>query len=115
MATVAALRNAGDKAAHLREQGLHRLSDESILKKAAEERAVVITFDLDFGELLAAAGAAMPSVILFRMRDHRPEFVNLRLFQVLAECREVLHSGAMIIVEDQGYRVRRLPIRPPAD
>jgi predicted nuclease of predicted toxin-antitoxin system len=94
---------------------LHRLSDESILKKAAEERAVVITFDLDFGELLAAAGAVMPSVILFRMRDHRPDFVNSRLFQVLAECREALQSGAMIIVEDQGFRVRRLPIRPPAD
>jgi len=37
--------------------------------------------------------------------------VTPRLFRVIAECAEELVSGAIIIVEDDGYRVRRLPIR----
>jgi hypothetical protein len=37
--------------------------------------------------------------------------VNPRLFRVISDCESELASGAIIIVEDQGYRVRRLPIR----
>lgn len=111
MTTVDALRKAGQEAVHLREEGLHSLRDDQILEKAIKERRVVLTFDLDFGELLAAAGSSAPSVILFRMRNQTPAAVTARLFRVLEACRSELESGAIVIVEDQGFRVRALPFR----
>jgi predicted nuclease of predicted toxin-antitoxin system len=71
---------------------------------------VVLTFDLDFGDLLAAGGNATPSVILFRMRNQTPAAVIPRLFRVLDACRAELERGVIVIVEDERYRLRRLPI-----
>ena len=110
MNTVRALRERGGDVIHLRELGLQRLPDDQILGMARRENRIVLTFDLDFGELLAASGGQTPSVILFRMRNQTPEFVTPRLIEVLAACEDVLTGGAFIVVEDNGYRVRRLPI-----
>ncbi len=109
--TVEALRIADHEAVHLREQDLIRLPDPEIAAKAVREGRVVLTFDLDFGDILAAAGTAAPSVIIFRLRNQTPAAVNPRLFRVISDCERELASGAIIIVEDEGYRVRRLPIR----
>jgi predicted nuclease of predicted toxin-antitoxin system len=38
-------------ATHLRDEGLQTLEDEEIFKKAALERRIILTFDLDFGEI----------------------------------------------------------------
>lgn len=56
MSTVQALRHQGYEAVHLREQKLERLPDPDILEKAKREHRIIITFDLDFGDLLAAGG-----------------------------------------------------------
>ena len=71
----------------------------------------MLTFDLDFGEILALGVLDKPSVILFRLTDERSESVNRRLSTVLSERRAEIESGALILVEDTQYRVRRLPIR----
>jgi hypothetical protein len=52
-----------------------------------------------------------PSVIIFRLGDQTPASVNPRLFRVIDDCAGELASGAIVIVEEQRYRVRRLPIR----
>ena len=111
MTTVDLLRQAGEAVVHLRDEGLHRLPDDKILEKARREQRVVLTFDLDFGDLLAAGGNATPSVILFRMRNQTPAAVTPKLFRVLAACRAELERGAIVIVEDERYRLRRLPIQ----
>jgi predicted nuclease of predicted toxin-antitoxin system len=79
--------------------------------KAVREGRIVLTFDLDFGDILAVSHNEAPSVIIFRLRNQTPAAVNPRLFRVISECEAELASGAIIIVEDEGYRVRRLPIR----
>jgi predicted nuclease of predicted toxin-antitoxin system len=53
--TVEALRATDHDAVHLREEGLIRLPDPEIITKAAGEGRVVLTFDLDFGDILAVA------------------------------------------------------------
>jgi predicted nuclease of predicted toxin-antitoxin system len=111
-ATVLALRAADHDAVHLRDEGLIRLSDVEIAAKAVGESRVVLTFDLDFGDILAFARTEAPSVIIFRMRNQTPAAVNPRLFRVIASCAAELSRGAIVIVEDEGFRVRRLPIRP---
>jgi hypothetical protein len=45
------------------------------------------------------------------LRNQTPAAVNPRLFRVIGDCQEELAGGAIIIAEDEGYRVRRLPIR----
>ena len=67
----------------------------------------MLTFDVDFGDILAVARTEAPSVIIFRLRNQTPAAVNPRLFRVISDCESELASGAIIIVEDQGYRVRR--------
>lgn len=61
---VAALRKQGHDVVHLQEQGLIRLPDAEILVKARAEERIVLTHDLDFGELLAASGGTLPSVVI---------------------------------------------------
>jgi predicted nuclease of predicted toxin-antitoxin system len=111
MATVHALREAGEEVVHLREKNLHTMPDDQILAKAIREQRVILTCDLDFGEILAAGGGSVPSVILFRTRNQTPKAVTPRLFQVLRTYRTALEAGAIVIVEDGGFRLRRLPIQ----
>jgi predicted nuclease of predicted toxin-antitoxin system len=87
------------------------MADPDIVKKARREQRVVLTFDLDFGEIMALSREPLPSVILFRMRNQTPAVVTPRLLQVLQECPRQLEAGAFVTVEDQGYRLRHLPIR----
>jgi predicted nuclease of predicted toxin-antitoxin system len=108
--TVRALRELGHDAVHLREQELQRLPDPEILKKAAAEDRILLTFDLDFGDLLALGIKKSPSVVIFRLHDETPASVNPRLLEVLNDRRTDLERGALIVVEDNRYRMRRLPI-----
>jgi predicted nuclease of predicted toxin-antitoxin system len=103
------LRSFGHEALHLQEEGLGRLSDLMILEKASKEGFVLLTHDLDFGDLLAASGAGLPSVFLFRLRNMHPERVNLHLRQIIPLCENDLREGAMITVTEGGFRVRKLP------
>ncbi len=119
MSTVRALRELGHEIIHLREQNLQRVPDDAILAKAVLEGRVVLTFDLDFGELLATGTQQFPSVIIFRLHKETPSEVTPRLLGVIAERRHELEAGAIITVEETRHRVRRLPLermgeKPPS-
>ncbi len=109
--TAEFLRRNGHDAIHVREVAMQRAPDRQLVDKARDEDRVVLTFDLDFGEILALGVVASPSVVIFRLSDERTNSVNQRLQQVIAEQAEALASGALILVEDTRYRIRRLPIR----
>jgi predicted nuclease of predicted toxin-antitoxin system len=107
---VKSLRERGYDAKHLREEGLQCLPDPLIIEKAKVEGRVILTFDLDFGDLMAASQDDLPSVIIFRLKNTSPPFVLNRLQSVLENCSEDLKVGALAIVSDERYRLRRLPI-----
>jgi len=108
--TVAMLRGLGYDALHLHEQGLDRLQDPLILQKARDEGRILLTHDLDFGELIAASGARLPTIVVFRLRNMRPERVNRYLDGILNQHGEALKQGAIISVTEGQIRVRLLPI-----
>ncbi|MFQ5963833.1 MAG: DUF5615 family PIN-like protein [Candidatus Scalinduaceae bacterium] len=108
--TVSWLREKGHDAIHLREEGLHKITDIEIIEKARKEDRVILTCDLDFGDLMAASGGICPSVIIFRLESEVPENVNKRLMSVLDESFDALEKGAVISVEETRHRVRFLPI-----
>jgi predicted nuclease of predicted toxin-antitoxin system len=104
------LRSSGHDAVHLREEGLQRLPNGEIFQKAIREQRMVLTLDLDFGEIVAGSGGASVSIILFRLRNTRADFLIERLKSVLEQSTEELVEGAVVLVEDGRHRVRRLPI-----
>jgi predicted nuclease of predicted toxin-antitoxin system len=108
--TVAFLKQLGHEATHVRDHGLQRAADNELVERARADGSVLVTFDLDFGDILALGVLNKPSVIIFRLADERADSVNQRLAVVLAERRVDLESGALILVEDTRYRVRKLPI-----
>ena len=59
------LRQRGYDAVHLVEQKLNRMVDGDILQKARQENRIVLTNDLDFGELLAASGETCQASLSF--------------------------------------------------
>lgn len=48
--------------------------------------------------------------MIFRLADETVDSVNRRLASVLAEQAVNLDGGALVLVEDARYRVRKLPI-----
>lgn len=104
------LRQSGYEAIHLRDQGLQRMADADIFAKAQGENRIVVTFDLDFGEIAAATSGKGASVILFRLQNTRTSFVIQRLASILESSSVALENGAVVVVEDSRHRIRQLPI-----
>ena len=109
--TVEFLRQRGHDAVHVRELAMQRAADRVLAEKARVDRRILLTFDLDFGEILALGVVDRPSVVIFRLADERADSVNRRLEAVLSEQSKALEHGALVLVEDARYRVRLLPIR----
>lgn len=59
------LQQHGHDAKYLRDEGLHRMPNGEIFTKAIAEGRVIMTFDLDFGEIVALSREQKASVILF--------------------------------------------------
>ncbi len=109
--TVTFLRSLGHQAKHLHEEGLDRLRDEEILTKARSEHAIVLTSDLDFGDLVIASKAPLPSVIIFRLQPPMSaDKVNRYLARVIQTYAQDLEDGALLSVSEKWIRVRRLPL-----
>ena len=103
------LRSQGHDATHLRNEGLQRLPNGEIFTKAIAESRIIVTFDLDFGEILALAKGRKTGVILFRLRNTRTPHVIQRLSAVLSDCVGPLERGGIVIVEESRHRVREFP------
>ncbi len=79
-------------------------------KKPLPKSRVLLTFDLDFGEILALSGTKSVSVLPFRIADATSSNLIQRLEKVLPDVAESLESGAIVVVEDTRHRVRHLPL-----
>jgi predicted nuclease of predicted toxin-antitoxin system len=108
--TVEWLRSQGYDIVHLRDEGLQRLPDPEILEKARLENRILLTIDLDFAQLLATLQSSLPSVILFRLGNENYDQINDCLSILLTDCMNDLLLGAIISVNNRGFRVRKLPI-----
>jgi len=110
------LNRSGHDAVHASDLHLSTASDEQVLEAARKSSRILISADTDFGVLLARNASESPSVILFRSRVHRAAELQ---FEALQDClptfREVLESGAILVVADNHVRVRRLPFISPRD
>jgi predicted nuclease of predicted toxin-antitoxin system len=87
-----------------------RATDYRILNWAKKNNHVVVTNDLDFGDILASTNAQCPSVIQIRTQDVTPNYILPILLQVFSEYKTHLVNGALVTVDEKRSRVRILPI-----
>lgn len=104
------LRELGFEAAHTAEMGLAEAEDEQILARAAKEDRIIITLDADFHARLAQGKSNKPSVVRIRIEGLRAKPLVELLQGVLDKCRDELELGAMVTVQENRIRVRRLPV-----
>jgi predicted nuclease of predicted toxin-antitoxin system len=105
------LSKAGHDAVHTRDLGLERASDTDLLERARADGRIVASADTDFGTLLAASRADRPSVVLIRRTSDRSADRLLSLLILnLAAVEEALVEGAIVVLDAERVRVRRLPL-----
>lgn len=102
------LRQTGHDARHLREENLHKLPNGEIFKKAVRENRIILTFDLDFGEIVALSKGNRAGVILFRLQNTRADHVIERL-AVLLTGLPPSFANRVVTVEETRYRIREFP------
>jgi predicted nuclease of predicted toxin-antitoxin system len=104
------LESLGYDSTHLSDEGLFRLEDQLIFEKAQKENRIILTVDLDFGYLVAKAGLKLPSVIIFRTSNKKPDSIQSKLKIIMEKVPTELQKGAIISVNDHDFRVTSLPI-----
>jgi predicted nuclease of predicted toxin-antitoxin system len=104
------LNDNGHEAVHWSSVGQANDSDQLIAGWAASNRAVVVTNDMDFGELLVLTNATKPSVIAFRKGRNAAHLHQYLLLRALTVCRSELEAGALIIINQGRQRMRLLPL-----
>jgi predicted nuclease of predicted toxin-antitoxin system len=109
-AVVTHLRAIGHDVIHLRDIGMQRTPDDEIFAMAARDKPTILTFDLDFAKIAAAAGLQWPSLVIFRLSDTRVPQLIERLTRALSAASPDLAAGAIVVVDDARIRVRELPL-----
>ena len=90
--------------------GSIKASDREIMAWAKSKRYIVLTHDLDFGAILAAAGYDSPSVIQLRFQDIAPNKSKDILMEVLRRFQDELERGVLISIDEDKARIRMLPL-----
>lgn len=107
---VSFLSAVGYQAVHWITIGPSDALDDEIMAFARENGFVVLTQDLDFGELLALNGELGPSVVQLRGGDPMPEVSGRDVARAIEKFGDHIEGGALVTVSLSGSRVRTLPI-----
>ena len=108
---AAGLREAGHDAVHVRDLGLAGATDDELFERSANENRVLLSEDTDFGTILALRAERRPSVTPFRrMPDRSAQALLALLLANLDAVSPALDAGAVVVIEPERVRVRRLPI-----
>ena len=108
--TVAEIRGLGNDIQRVTEFLASDATDMEIIELARRKDAVIVTQDLDFSALIAKDGLSLPSVISLRVGDAKPTTISNILISILPLIKKDLEEGAIVSVEEEKFRVRKLPI-----
>ena len=110
--TVAALRVAGHDVVRVGSDVLAPdAADADIVAAAIADARVIVSHDVDFSAIVALSGLDRPSVVLLRLGSASVGLVTELLERALPLVTSDLQAGALVTVDEQQIRVRRLPVR----
>lgn len=111
-ALIDMLATLGHETRHVLRIGMHKSPDFDILIEADTNNEIVLTHDLDFGDLLAMSGKSTPSVIIFRISPVNTAIFFEILRNNLPNLENALDQGTLVIISSKNIRLRKLPIKP---
>jgi predicted nuclease of predicted toxin-antitoxin system len=98
----------GQECVHARDAGLARADDRAVVEFARREGRVIVTHDLDYGDLLMLSEEPRPSAIIFRLRRSSPSIMCQRLGDAWEPISAAITEGAIVVIEDAAIRIRPL-------
>ena len=104
------LADYGHEAVHWSSIGAPGASDATIMAWAKNHDHVVMTSDLDFGEILAITNGELPSVVQLRDGRNDPATMLPLVLNALAKSAEALEKGALVTIDQQKSRLKMLPL-----
>lgn len=105
---VALLRSKGFDVKDAREADLGGTSDEHLLEIANAESRTLVTFDKYFADVLQHPPDSHHGIIRIRIHPPLPPTVLHALERFLQQYDLTLLKGALVLLERDGYRVRRI-------
>jgi predicted nuclease of predicted toxin-antitoxin system len=91
------------------ERGLGHLTDEDVVALAIREERVILTFDLDFGEIFHRREHGRFGVIVVRTRDQTVDAVNRLLDSFFStEAPTIALERALVVIGERRIRVETL-------
>ncbi len=106
--TAPAVRQAGYRAADIRDVGLRGHGDEDVFAYAQEHSAILVTADLGFANVLRFPPGTHAGAIVLRVPNELPTAgVNRELIRALTDLKGEDLKGLLVIVEVGRTRIRR--------
>ena len=107
-AAVALLSNHGHDVDTVPAEHITGASDALLLEACRNDRRMLITFDIGFGDVRAHPPGSHPGIVVLRIADQRPENTLdvLRRFLAYHELNDL--AGALTVVSEDRVRIRRI-------
>ena len=83
-----------------------KLSVEDVVNLARKGKRIVVTFDLDFGEIYHFREKGNLGIIILRIEDRTVESVNKMLYRFFREeAKHINLYKSLVVIEEKGIRV----------
>lgn len=106
--TARALSAAGYRSLDVRDHGLRGASDDTVFRFAQENRAVLLTGDLGFGNPLRFSAAGHHGIVIARFPNELPnDQMNRAIVEYLLQIDEKDFDGSVVVLEPGRIRIRR--------
>lgn len=106
--TAAVLKTRNYNVLDIRDYGLRGKSDEEIFKFAQQEKAVILTGDLGFGNLLKFPVGSHLGIVIAHFPNEIPTSeLNNQIIKAFDDLTEMDFKGNLIIIEPGKLRIRR--------
>lgn len=84
----------------------YSLTDEKVIQLAKKEKRIIITFDLDFGEIYYFSEKGKVGIIVLRIQDQTLESVNKVLDKFFRkEARNIDLEKSLVVIDENKIRI----------
>ena len=107
VAIVRALRDLGHDVVDLKEKKVYGVPDDEVFQLAVEQGRILVTMDLDFGNILLYPPGTHPGIIVLKLFELTVDGATNILRDFIQKTDESQIAKALVIVEPHRVRFRR--------